>query len=81
MLDWILNLIPGGGLTAVLGAIVAALGMIVTMFYGIKKAGRDEQKAKELDAYEKHLKDIARAGDAKPSGGVQSDPYNRDRRK
>lgn len=63
----------------IIGGAVAIIGMLGAMFLGIKKAGRDEQKAKELDAYEKHLKDIARAGDAKPSGSMQSDPYNRDK--
>lgn len=66
------------------GVIAAAAAVIISMLgalaYGIKKAGRDEQKAKEADAYEKHLDDIARAGSAKPVGDRVSDKYNRDNR-
>lgn len=65
------------------GLLAAAATAIITgllwLTHILKKAGRDEQKAKEADAYEKHLQDIADAGRARPSGGVSDDPYNRDR--
>lgn len=58
------------------GAIVA-----VWLFTIIKavSAGKSIQKAKEADAYESHLKDIADASVARPSGSLSDDPNNRDR--
>lgn len=41
---------------------------------------REQQAAKERDSYAKHLREISDAADARPSGGVQSDPHNRDNR-
>ncbi|RVD31414.1 hypothetical protein [Mesorhizobium sp. M4B.F.Ca.ET.017.02.2.1] len=63
------------------GAIVAILTFIGTLLFKAKKAGVDQQKAKEADSYEKHIQDIADAAGARPSGGVQSDPHNRDNQK
>jgi len=77
-MDWILNLIPGGGLTAILAGIVAVIGFLGTLLYGAKKAGINQQKAKDAEARERNLDAIKRAADAKPIGGVQSDPRNRD---
>ncbi|MBA3576171.1 MAG: hypothetical protein H0W39_00945 [Sphingomonas sp.] len=47
MTDFLLSLIPGGGLTAILGGIVAALVAFGTLLYGAKKAGRNEVKAEQ----------------------------------
>lgn len=80
MLDALLSLIPGGALTAIAAAVVSALGGAFALYRSGKKAGRNEQKVKEADSYERHLKEISDAANARPSGGVQSDPYNRDRR-
>lgn len=48
------------------------------------KAERNANRAKEADAYEKHLQDIADAANAgnsvRPSDSLLDDPYNRDRR-
>lgn len=79
-MDWLLNLIPGGSLTAILGGIVAVLGFLGTLLYGAKKAGVNQQKAKEADAYEKHLRDIQNAANARPGGLPDNDPNNRDSR-
>lgn len=69
---------PNGILYALLGAIVVAFGWSIRR--GGRLAERNAQKAKELDAYEKHLKDLADAANARPSGSVSDDPYNRDNR-
>lgn len=80
LLAWILSnptiLAIGAGVIAVAGA----------WFKGRlsgAKAERNAQKAKEADAYEKHLEDLgnaAAAGNAvHPGDSLQSDPFNRDR--
>ncbi|QAZ46750.1 hypothetical protein [Mesorhizobium sp. Pch-S] len=43
-------------------------------------AAVNAQKAKEADAYAKHLQDITDASNARPTGRVSDDPYNRDNR-
>jgi len=40
---------------------------------------RNANRAKEADAYEQHLKELADAADARPVGSVSDDPRNRDR--
>lgn len=80
-MSWLLDLIPGGGIAAVIGGIVAALGLLFGLFKSVQKTGVDKQKAKEADAYAKHIQDIADAADARPAGSVQSDPRNRDNRR
>lgn len=77
-MDWILSLIPGGSLTAILASLFAVIGFLGTLVYGAKKAGVNQQKAKEAEQRERNLDAIKRAADAKPIGGVQSDPRNRD---
>jgi hypothetical protein len=66
--------------------IVGALGVVIAILAAwLKgrlsgaKAERNAQKAKEADAYEQHLKDLAAAATARPSGGLSDDPNNRDR--
>lgn len=77
-MDWLLNLIPGGSLTAILG-VVAAVGLgLWRLLAGAKKAGINQQKAKEAEQRERNLDAIKRAADARPIGGVQSDHRNRD---
>ena len=78
-MDWILNLIPGGGLTAILAGIVAVIGFLGTLLYGAKKAGVNQQKAKEAEARERNLDAIKRAAAAQPAGSTADDPNNRDR--
>lgn len=79
-MDFILSLIPGGGLTAVVAAVLAALAGVWRVYASGKAAGRSEQKAKEADSYAKHIRDVTRAADARPRGSVSDDPHNRDRR-
>lgn len=47
------------------------------------KAERNAQRAKEADAYEQHLENLANAAAAgnavHPGDSLQSDPFNRDR--
>lgn len=77
-MDWILNLIPGGSLTAIIAAVFAGIAAIGTLLYKTKQAGVNQQKAKEAQARERNLEAIKRAAGARPVGGVQSDPRNRD---
>lgn len=55
----------------------------VRFFVMARKAGMDHQRSKELDAYEKHLRELQAAGDARDAAGgsVPNDPYDRDNRK
>ena len=65
---------------------LAALGASILAFIGwmtlkLRRARKDGINAQKVDHYEQSLKDLAavrRAGDARPVGGVQSDPHNRD---
>lgn len=71
---------PNGILWALGAAVVAAFGLY---WKGRKDGGKsatDKLKAKEADAYEQHLREIADAGNARPSRSVPDDPYNRDRK-
>jgi hypothetical protein len=86
MTNWLMNLIPGGWLTVIAGSAIALLGVLWRMLAGAKKAGRDEQLAKEAKARAKNLEDVRRAQDAAarvspdPAGEL-SDPNNRDLRR
>lgn len=79
----ILSLIPGE-VWAALGAAVAVLAAYWRAYASGKKAGKNEAKAKEADAYEQHLKDIDRAANARAdadrrnaSGGLHDDDGHR----
>ncbi len=67
------------GIIAGIAALIAAIG---AAYLKGRSAERTKQKAKEKDAYERHLKDIADAADARnrvqPSDSVQNDKYRRD---
>lgn len=83
-MDALLNLIPGGSLTAIGGVIVAALLAFWRAWAAGKSAGRNQEKAKQNDAYEKHLDAVERASSARNdvlSGRVperSDDPNRRD---
>jgi hypothetical protein len=81
-MDWLLNLIPGGGLGALIGAALAILAGIGTIMFRSERAGVNKQKAKEAEAREKNLQKIKAAVDAsgrvRPDDGLHNDPYNRD---
>lgn len=83
-MEWLLNLIPGGSATATLGAIlgtvILAIGAGWKLLASAKKAGINEQKAKEAKARDQNLDRIKRAADARPAGGLSDDPNNRDNR-
>lgn len=80
MIAWLLSMIAGKSGLIVAGALflITALG---TMLGYARKAGIDARKAKEADAYAKHLQDIQDAANARPSGSVSNDPNNRDNQK
>ena len=80
MIDALLSLIPCGGLTAVLVAAGGALLALWRIIAGVKQSGVDKQKAKEAEARAQNLDRIKRAADARPTGSVSDDPYNRDNR-
>lgn len=61
-------------------AAIAALGWGFAQRRAGAKAERNAQKAKDADAYEEHLKDLAAAATARPSGSLSDDPNNRDNR-
>ncbi|NTS31246.1 hypothetical protein HQ945_08260 [Phyllobacterium sp. BT25] len=76
----ILALFSGSnGIIAGIATLIAAIG---AAYLKGRSAERTKQKAKEKDAYERHLKDIADAADARnhvqPSDSVQNDKYRRD---
>jgi hypothetical protein len=76
LLAWLLS---NPTILAIGAAIVGALGFGFQQRLAGVKAERNAQKAKEADAYEKHLQDIQAAASARPSGSVLNDPHNRDR--
>lgn len=76
LIAWVLS---NPTIIAIGAAIVAAGGAWVHGRLSGAKAQANADKAKEADAYAKHLQDIQNAANARPIGGVQSDPNNRDR--
>ncbi len=83
MIATILSFIPGGGLTAILAAVVAAIGWGFSQRLAGAKAERNSNKAKEADALEKHYQEIAAASRARNSVDPvgmpdRIDPYRRD---
>lgn len=82
-MDWLLSLIPGGGfsLIGIIGALAAGLLALWRMQSNAKKAGRDEQIAKEAKYRDETLDRIKRAADAKPTTDILHDPNNRDTRR
>jgi hypothetical protein len=63
------------------GALVVVAGAYLKGRSDKGKSATLDQKAKEADAYAKHIKDVEDAAYARDhvSGGVQDDPRNRDR--
>lgn len=70
-------LLGPNGIFAVLMAVI--LGVVAWLRRDARKDERNKLRAKEADAYEQSLKELADAADARPSGSVSDDPYNRDR--
>lgn len=79
-MDAILNLLPGGGLTALLAGAGVLVVFVSSLLLGARKAGQDSEKAKEARRRDENLDKIKRAADASPSGSVLDDPHNRDNR-
>lgn len=77
-MTWLLSFLAGpGGLYA---ALAAAIGAALLWYRrSIISGERNRNRAREADAYEKYLKEIADAANARPSGSVSDDRYNRDR--
>lgn len=80
MLDALLSLVSGGGgIAAVVAAIIAAIG---AAYLKGKSSERTKQKARNADALEKHYDDISKAADARSNVTADSmrdkDPYQRD---
>lgn len=80
MLDALLSLIPGGSITAIAAAVLAALAGAFGIYRSGHKAGRDKQKAKEAEDRAENLDRIRDAANARPHGDIVSDPNNRDAR-
>jgi len=77
-MDWLLNLIPGGGLTVIAAAVAAAALAAWRIVAKAEQAGVNKQKAKEAEARDRNLEKLKRADRAQPSGSVLDDPDNRD---
>ncbi|TPJ70451.1 hypothetical protein [Mesorhizobium sp. B2-6-7] len=76
LITWLLT---NPTILAIGAAIIAVAGAWVHGRVSGAKAQANSDKAKETDAYAKHIQEISDAANARPSGGVQSDPHNRDR--
>jgi hypothetical protein len=77
----ILSLFTGSNsiIAALIAAAALAIGSYVKGRLAGAKAERNANRAKDADAYEQHLREIANASIARPSGSVSDDPRNRDR--
>lgn len=80
-MDWLRGLIPGGGITAAIGAVIAVLGLALGLFKKAERSGYNKRVVEETKTREKNLKTIADAAGAKPTGSVHDDPHNRDNAK
>ena len=83
MTAFIAWLITNPTILAIIGGVVTALGIGWQQRRAGAKAERNKQRAKEADAYEKHLQDLAAAADAGNRVdplSMPDDPYNRDRK-
>lgn len=63
-----------------IGAAVAVFGILASFYFG-RKTERNANRAKDADAYERHLEEIAAANRARNSvtdGLPDSDKYRRD---
>ena len=80
-MTWLLSLFTGSNsiIAALVASAALALGSYVKGRLAGAKAERNANRAKEADAYEQHLKELADAANARPSGDIVSDPRNRDR--
>lgn len=81
MMDALVSLIPGGWLTAILAGLAAVGGAVWRAFVAGKTSQKNADRAKEADAYEQHLEDLAAANRARNSvtGSLpDNDPYRRD---
>lgn len=69
-------LLGPNGIFAALMAVI--LGVVAWSRRDARKDERNKLRAKEADAYEQSLKELADAADARPARGVSDDPHNRD---
>lgn len=76
LLAWILT---NPTVLAIGSGLVLAAGAWIHGRVSGAKAQSNADKAKEADAYAKHIQDISDAANARPSGGLSDDPNNRDR--
>lgn len=76
LIAWVLS---NPTILAIGAGIIAAIGAWAHGRVSGAKAQANSDKAKEADAYAKHIQDISDAANARPSGSLQSDPNNRDR--
>lgn len=79
----LLNLLPGGSLTAILATVGTAILAIWRAYASGKKAGRDAEKVKGAEADAKRIEKVGQAVDARNdvlSGRLQSDPNDPNRR-
>jgi hypothetical protein len=77
-MDWLINLIPGGTVTAVVSAIISLVGGLIYFWRQAFKSGSDRKEVEHAKANRANLERIKRADRARPVGGVSDDPDNRD---
>lgn len=80
MMDWLLDMLPGGGLTVAAAAVIASVAALFRAYVAGRSAEKSKQKAKEAESRAKELERIRDAALARPSGSVSDDPNNRDNR-
>lgn len=68
-----MDLLPGGTLTAVLGGLVVGLLALFGVWRKGRQAGRDEAKAERMEAYEAELRKLEAAARARDDAGRAAD--------
>lgn len=79
-MDALLNLLPGGSLTVVAAAVIAAVLSLFKAYSAGRSDAAAKQRLKEAEAHAKEMERVARAALARPAGRVSDDPNNRDNR-
>lgn len=68
-----MDLLPGGSLTVVLGGLVVGLLALFGVWRKGRRAGRDEAKAERMEAYEAELRKLEAAARARVDAGRAAD--------
>ena len=83
-MSWLFSLFDGGKMAILVATVLAMAAFVWRILAGAKKAGVDQQKAKEAEAHNENLKRIKAAADAgerirtQPDDPGVPDPYDLD---